>query len=32
MTLWLRYLADSCGTRVRYLGDGGSGTCTTLVV
>jgi hypothetical protein len=29
LTPWHRYLADSFGTRSRYLGDGGPGTCFT---
>jgi hypothetical protein len=28
--LWLRLLADSLGTRLRVLGDGGSGRCVTV--
>ncbi len=29
LTLWLRFLVDTFGTRFRYLGDSGSGTCFT---
>jgi hypothetical protein len=29
-SVWLRHLHDTFRTRLRYLGDTGSGTCTTL--
>jgi len=32
LTLWLRFLVDTFGTRVRVLGDSGSGTCFTPVM